>query len=114
MLSRFRLSSTSKAAAAVTPLLISLTACQHTKTYSPSTSEAGGTNPPPRGPYSKTYGPEIKAIMALANQGRWEEAQAKATALHEEAPKNPIVERVYTWVLQTGQQRRQQALENEI
>ena len=41
-------------------------------------------------------------------------SQAKATALHEMAPKNPVVERVYTWVAQTGQQRREQALENEI
>ena len=52
--------------------------------------------------------------MDLANKGRWEEAQAKATALHEMAPKNPVVERVYSWVVQTGQQRREQALENEI
>jgi len=64
--------------------------------------------------YSKTYDPEIKEIMDLAGKGRWEEAQVKANALRELAPKNPMVERVYTWVTQTGQQRRQQALENEI
>ena len=52
--------------------------------------------------------------MDLANQGRWEEAQVKATALHEMAPKSAVVERVYTWVVQTAQQRREQALENEI
>ena len=52
--------------------------------------------------------------MDLANKGRWEEAQTKATALRDMAPKNPMVERVYTWVTQTGQQRREQAMENEI
>ena len=52
--------------------------------------------------------------MDLANRGRWEEAQTKATALQEMAPKNPVVERVYSWVVQTGLQRREQALENEI
>jgi type IV pilus assembly protein PilQ len=52
--------------------------------------------------------------MDLAKKGRWEEAQAKASALHEMAPKSTVVERVYTWVVQTGQQRREQALENEI
>jgi len=114
MLSRFRLPTTSKAAAAVTLLLVSFTACQHTKTHPTTTSETGATNQPPRVVYSKTYDPEIKAIMELANQGRWEEAQTKAAALHEEAPKNSIVERVYTWVVQSGQQRREQALENEI
>jgi type IV pilus assembly protein PilQ len=114
MLSRFRYPPTSKAAAAVALLLVSFTACQHTRTYSTSEADNGVTNRPARVIYSKTYDPEIKAIMALANQGRWEEAQAKATALHDAAPKNPIVERVYTWVVQTGQQRREQALENEI
>ena len=90
MLSRLRLSRRSKAAAAVTLLLVSFTACQHTQTHSTSSTSVV-TNRPPRVNYSKTYDPEIKAILTLANQGRWEEAQAKATALHEEAPKNPIV-----------------------
>lgn len=105
MLSRFRLTTTSKAAAAVVLLLCSFTACQNPKPQTPG---------PPSVKYSKLYDPEIKEIMDLANQGHWEEAQTKATALHEMAPKNPMVERVYTWVTQTAQQRRQQALENEI
>ena len=105
MLSRSRPSTTSKAAAAVALLLCSFTACQNPKPTPPS---------PPPVKYSKTYDPEIKEIMDLANRERWEEAQTKATALHEMAPKNPVVTRVYSWVVQTGQQRRQQALENEI
>ncbi len=106
MLSRFRLSTTSKAAAAVALLLCSFTACQNPKPQAPPS--------PPPVKYSKKYDPEIKEIMDLANKGRWEEAQAKATALHEMAPKSTLVERVYTWVVQSAQQRREQALENEI
>jgi len=86
-------------------LLCSFTACQNPKPTAPNL-------PPVK--YSKKYDAEIKEIMDLANKGRWEEAQAKATALHEMAPKSPLVERVYTWVVQTGQQRREQALENQI
>jgi type IV pilus assembly protein PilQ len=105
MLSRFRLSTTSKAAAAVTLLLFSLTACQQPKPKAPSPAPVK---------YSKSYDPEIREIMDLANKGHWEEAQTKATALRDMAPKNPMVERVYSWVVQTGQQRREQAMENEI
>ncbi len=105
MLSRFRLSSASKAAAAVMLLLCCFTACQHPKPAPPS---------PPPVTYSKKYDAEIKEIMDLASRGRWEEAQVKATALHEMAPKSTLVERVYTWVVQTGHQRREQALENQI
>jgi type IV pilus assembly protein PilQ len=105
MLSRSRLSATSKAAAAVALLLCSFTACQNPKPKAPGA-------PPVQ--YSRKYDAEIKEIMDLARKGRWEEAQAKATALHEMAPKSTVVERVYTWVVQTSLQRREQALENEI
>jgi len=99
------LSSTSKAAALVALLLGSFTACQDTKPTPPT---------PTTVKYSKSYDAEIKEIMDLADRGRWEEAQTKATALHEMAPRIPMVERVYNWVVQTAQQRREQALENEI
>ena len=105
MLSRTRLSTASKAAAAVALLLCSFTACQNPKPAPPA---------PPPVKYSKKYDAEIKEIMDLANKGRWEEAQAKATALHEMAPKSTLVERVYTWVVETGRQRREQELENQI
>jgi type IV pilus assembly protein PilQ len=119
MLSRCRPKTPSKAAAAVTLLLVSFTACQHTKTSTSertpaAEAETRSTSREARVTYSKTYDSEIKEILDLANKGRWEEAQVKATALREAAPKNPIVERVYTWVIQAGQQRRSQALENEI
>ena len=105
MLLRFRLHTASKAAAAVALLLCSFTACQNTNPKPPS---------PPPVKYSKNYDPEIREIMDLANHGKWEEARTKATALREMAPRSTLVERVYNWVVQTGQQRREQALENEI
>ena len=122
MLSRYRPPITSKAAAAVALLLISLAGCQHPKTApgtapaapTKSASQVGVTNSPAKISYSKSHDPEIKEIMDLANKGRWEEALVKVTALHEADPKNPMIERVYGWVVQTGQQRREQALENEI
>ena len=106
MLSRPSLNTASKAAAAVVLLLCSFTACESPRPKPQS--------PPPQVKYNKTYDAEIKEIMDLADRGRWEEAQRKATALHEMAPKDPVVERIYTWVVQTGNQRRQQAVENEI
>ncbi len=114
MLSRLRLQTTWKAAAAVLLLLFSFTGCQHPKTTPSPVAQTGHTNQPPRVRYSKAHDSEIKEIMDLANKGRWEEAQVKATALMEKDPKNPMVERVHGWVVQTGQQRREQALENEI
>jgi type IV pilus assembly protein PilQ len=109
MLSRIRLCIMLKAAAAGLLLLFTVTACHH-----PQPKAASAPEESPHVKYSKAYDPEIKEIFDLANKGRWEEAQAKAAALHEMAPKNPVVERVYNWALQTGQQRRAQALENEI
>jgi type IV pilus assembly protein PilQ len=52
--------------------------------------------------------------MKLADQGQWEEAQAKANALYRQDPKNPILARVQSWVAQQAQQRRAQAVEDEI
>ncbi len=96
---------TATVAAAAGALLCSLTAC-----HSPS-------SPPPRPPppaYSNTYDRQIKEVLDLAKAGRWEEAEAKSTALLAQDPKNPILERVHSWVEQSQQQRRAQALEDEI
>ena len=112
MLSRSRLSTASKAAAAVALLLCAFTACRNPKPQPASATPAKPSVPAVK--YSKSYDAEITEIMDLASKGRWEEAQVKATALREMAPKNAVVERVYSWVVQTGQQRREQAVENEI
>jgi len=109
-----RLQTTWKAAAAVMLLLFSFTGCQHPKAPPKTEVEAEPPKQSPRVRYNQTYDTEIKEIMELANKGRWEEAQVKATKLQEKDPNNPMVQRVYGWVVQAGQQRREQALENEI
>ena len=107
MLSRPGLTTTSKATAAAALLLLCLTACQHTPPPPPSP-------PPPKVAYSEIYDREIKDIMKLAGEGRWEEAQGKANALYQQDPKNPILARVQSWAAQQAQQRRAQAVEDEI
>ncbi len=111
-----------KAATAAIVLLLSLTACQHPSSK-PSYSNVAGVQEPEPAPeikapgrvrYSPTYDKEIQQIMDLARQNRWEEAQAKAFELYKKDPKNPILTRVYTWVTQQTQQRREQALEDKI
>jgi type IV pilus assembly protein PilQ len=107
MLSRNRLTTTWKAAAGTCALLLCLfTACKHTRDKPPPA--------PPKVKYSETYDAEIKEIMALARQNRWEEAETKAQALYYQAPRNPSVDRVHSWVFQERQKIREQALENEI
>lgn len=52
--------------------------------------------------------------MDLANSDRWEEAQAEAAALFAKSPDNSMLQRLYTWVGQQAQKRREQALEDKI
>src|SRR5436190_4281140 len=89
-------------------LLIAVTGCKH----------AAPPPPPPAAPkkvaYSETYDKEIREIMDLAGKDQWEQAEAKAAALQQKDPKNPMLERVHSWVMQAGQKRREQALENKI
>lgn len=90
-------------------LLAGGSACRNTQPQPP-------TAPPKPAPikYNKTYDPEIKEIMGLAEKGNWEEAQIKADALAATDPTNPLVMRIKDWVTQSGQTRRQQALEDKI
>ena len=119
MLSQFKPSSTTAskaAAAAVALLLFSFSGCYHPKPNpKPKPKpEPAVSAPVPSATFSRRHDAEIKEIMDLAAAGKWDEAQLKASDLHEKAPKSMLAERVYTWVAQTGQQRREQALENEI
>src|SRR6266481_325791 len=107
MIARPNLTTPPRALALITLLVFTLTACQHTAPPPPKPE-------PPKIKYSETHDREIKEIMDLAAKGRWEEAQAKATELHQKDPKSPLVERVLNWVAQAGQKRREQALENKI
>lgn len=90
-------------------LLISLTGC---KTREPSPSWT--TAPPSKVKYSEAYDSEIQEIIELARQDRWEDAQIRATALYERDPTNTLVDRIHSWVMQEGQKRREQALEDKI
>src|SRR5215471_4149904 len=98
----------SKATLTTAVLLASLTACKHTPPPPPPPVE------PPKISYNETYDREIKEILDLAGKDRWEEAEIKAARLQQKDPKNPMLERVHTWVMQAGQKRREQSLENKI
>src|SRR5260370_20304777 len=103
MFARPRLTTLSRAAAGVALLVVLLTACRHPKPQP-------ANPPPPARPakvtYSETHDQEIKEILDLGRQGRWEEARAKVSALQQQDPKNPLVARVQSWVTQQEQQRR--------
>lgn len=106
MLPRTTLTTISKATAALVLLLLVVTACQQ--------PQPAAQAPPPKVKYSSTYDKEIKQIMDLANQDRWEEAQKESDALFRQDPTNPVLGRVKTWVDQQAQQRRAQAVEDKI
>src|SRR4051812_29728232 len=106
MLSRPKLTTTFGSVAAALLLLLGFTACQHPAPPPPT--------PAPKVTYSETYDAEIKDIMSMASQNRWEEAQARASALYNQDPKNPILARVHSWVDQQAQGQRAQALEDKI
>ncbi len=108
MLARYRLTTMSKAAAAVMLLLLSLTACQNPKPEPPPAPK------PPKVKYSQSHDLQIKEIMDLAGQNRWNDAEIKANALFAMDPNDPIVERVHSWVGQQAQQHREQAVEEKI
>src|SRR5262245_31663564 len=105
---RLKLTSNWKTTAAIATLLVFITACRHSA-------------PPPQPPaapkkiaYSETYDKEIREIMDLAGKDQWEQAEVKAAALQQKDPKNPMLERVHSWVMQAGQKRREQRLEDKI
>ncbi len=117
MLSQNRLTIPSRAATAVVLMLVAMSGCQHSP---PSSSSPPSPPPPPPLPkppkvvFSESHDREMKEIMELARQGRWEEAQAKANLLCKKDPTSPIVMRVHVWVDQQAQLRRAQALEDKI
>ncbi len=94
-----------KTIGAVALLLVLAAACQHPQPSPPTPS-------PVR--FSATYDKEINQIMDLAKQNRWEDAKRESDALFHQHPLNPILARVKNWVDQQAQQRRAQALEEEI
>ena len=115
MLSQNRLTIPSKAVTAIVLMLVAMSGCQHSP---PSPPPSPWPPPPPPKPpkvvFSKSHDQEIKEIMELARQDRWEEAQTKAFLLWQQNKNNPIVMRVHVWVDQQAQLRRAQALEDKI
>lgn len=69
---------------------------------------------PPEVRSSSSNDVEIKAILDLANKNQWDEAEMRATAVFEKAPKDASVLRTLTWVTKQRQLRRDQALEGRI
>lgn len=67
-----------------------------------------------RAAYDTQYDAEIKTIMGLAQQGRWDEAEARMGELSTQAATNPAVARLDHWVRQEAQKRREQNLEDKI
>lgn len=91
----------------ITATTLLLVGCQHPRDP--------WTNPPrPKVTYNQTHDKEIKGILDLAREGRWEDAQIEAAALQAKDPENPMVQRLNTWVIQQGQKQREQALEEKI
>jgi len=107
MLSQNRLTIPSKAVTAIVLMLVAMSGCQHSP---PSPPPSPSPPPPPPKPpkvvFSKSHDQEIKEIMELARQDRWEEAQTKAFLLWQQNKNNPIVMRVHVWVDQQAQLRR--------
>ncbi len=68
----------------------------------------------PKIEYDPVYDSEIKEVFRLANKNEWEAAQAKSAGLVQFDPTNAMLQRLNTWVVQQGKQRREQALEDEI
>jgi type IV pilus assembly protein PilQ len=71
-------------------------------------------SPPPKVKYSETYDAEIDAIMALARDNNWTEAEKQSVVLVEKDPSSAVLQRLHTWVKQQGLKYREQGLENKI
>ena len=99
-----------------------LTGCQQPKpVYQPvPAAVTAPVLPPPPSPlppkieYDPTYDTEIKAVFALAANNDWEVATAQISELVAHDPQNPTLQRVYSWVSQQSQKRRDKAVEDRI
>ena len=92
--------------------LLLFTGCQQPR-YKESLPGAPAS-PPPKVKYSESHDAEIEAVMALARDNNWTEADKQATALLQTEPTSPVLLRLKTWVAQQGQKYHEQALENTI
>jgi type IV pilus assembly protein PilQ len=71
-------------------------------------------SPPPKVNYNEMFDDEIKQVMELADDGRWEEALTQSGAVLTRSPTNAMLLRLHSWVEQQATKRREQALEDKI
>lgn len=64
--------------------------------------------------YNSVHDEEIREIFKLAEKGRWETAEQKASDLYENNPGDAAIERIYKWVLQQRKVRRAREVEDKI
>lgn len=108
------------AAAAATPATTNApAAAASSAANAPVASTPPGTNAPTAHPgnppkFSADLEEEIKVVLELAKKNQWEQAHVQTLALAAHAPTNLMVARLQSWVGQQVQQRREQALEDEI
>lgn len=99
-------------------LLLALPACQQPAGKAASSTRQPAATPaapkPPQIQYSAVHDAEIRAVMELAQKGRWEEARTQAEALLARDPDDPSLQRIREWVLQQQQRTREQAVEDKI
>lgn len=95
-------------------LLLGLTACQRSEEGKPRTAAPPARSAPPKVAYSAFHDEEIKAILKLADEGRWEEAEARARALEAKDPQDSAARRLLGWVQTQREIQRNRALEDRI
>jgi type IV pilus assembly protein PilQ len=95
-------------------LLLGLTACQRYEEGQPRTTAPPARSAPPKVAYSAFHDEEIKAILKLADEGRWEEAEARARALEAKDPQDSAARRLLGWVQKQREIQRNRALEDRI
>lgn len=92
--------------------LLGLTACQrYEEGKPPRAAEPAKT---PKVAYSAFHDEEIRAILKLADEGRWEEAEARARALEAKDPQDSAARRLLGWVQKQRELQRNRALEDRI
>lgn len=92
--------------------LLGLTACQrYEEGKPPRAAEPAKT---PKVTYSAFHDEEIKAILKLADEGRWEEAEARARALEAKDPQDSAARRLLGWVQKQREIQRNRTLEDRI
>jgi type IV pilus assembly protein PilQ len=94
--------------------LLGLTACQRYEEGKPRSAAPPARSAPPKVAYSAFHDEEIKAILKLADEGRWEEAEARARALEAKDPQDSAARRLLGWVQKQREIQRNRALEDRI